>query len=316
VATQFKEVDPNQGVDDNVAPIPEMMVPLKGTNDILLTDAAGIGLPLSEKPNMLEISEVKGFVRRSLPNPHKFRLKGKALPGKNGLLVQAVRGTIVTATLRVYVLEPRKVRLAVRPLQTAQGVFHAKNLPDTAAFVKKMNDIWGPQANVLIELVPSTPALIWDAEQNARQIGAFKVDPVTGLKIPDEEKGKFPAKIPLYTRIPGKYNNFAPVFSFLPVFKSYLENNPVKNTDFTIFVVHAIDTASGHTFGATDTESHKFALVSEDADARQWAHEVGHHLGAEDSEKGKKLLMESGEEGEKISVQDAVNVFNRLHTHT
>jgi hypothetical protein len=99
--------------------------------------------------------------------------------------------------------------------------------------------------------------------------------------------------------------------SFAPVFLSYLGRDPVKNTDFTLFVVHAIYAGSGHTFGATD-KSHKFALVSEDADARQWAHELGHHLGGNDSGKGE--LMESGEEGEKIPVQDAVKVFNRRPT--
>jgi hypothetical protein len=88
--------------------------------------------------------------------------------------------------------------------------------------------------------------------------------------------------------------------------------DPVKNTDFTLFVVHAIYAGSGHTFGVTD-KSHKFALVSEDADARQWAHELGHHLGGSDST-GKGELMESGEEGKKIPVQDAVKVFNRRHT--
>jgi hypothetical protein len=315
MATRFKEVDRNYGVDDNVGPIPEMIVPLRGTNHILLIDGEGIGLPEAEKPNVLEITEVKGLVRKELPNPRMFRLKGNALPGKDGVLVLARRGRTVVATLRVYVLEYRTVRLAVRPLQTAPGVFHAKVRPDPVAFVYEMNEIWTPQANVVIDLVPSTPALIDnDPDQNAQQIGAFKVDPMTGLNTPDEEKGKFPASIPLFTMIPTKYQNFTPVFSFLPVFKSYLENNPVKNADFTLFVVNAINTGGGHTFGATDMETHKFALVSKDGDARQWAHELGHHLGGDDSEKGKKLLMESGEEGEKIPVQEALNVFNRRHT--
>jgi hypothetical protein len=297
MATRFIEVDPNHGVDDKVGPIPEMIVPLKGTNNILLIDGDGLAVK-AENPHMLDVTEVK-VVRNDLSKPHMFQLTGKALPGKGGLLVQA-RGGTATATLRVYVLDNRVVRLAVRPLQTAPGVFHAKKLPDTGKFVSKMNEIWRPQANVKIDLVFSDPALM-DAEQNARVLGFFKADGFT----PDVEKGKFKAKI----RVEGDNENF------LRVFRSYLEDNPVKGTDFTLFVVHGIDTGGGHTFGATDKATHKFALVSEDATARQWAHEVGHHLGGEDSEKEKKLLMESGEEGEKIPVQDAVQVFNRLHTH-
>jgi hypothetical protein len=301
MATRFKEVDPNKGVDDNVGAIPEMIVPRKGANDILLIDAEGIGKPQAEKPNMVDITEVKELVRKDLPNPHMVRLTGKALPGKDGLLVLARRGRTVVATLRVYVLDNRKVRLAVRPLQTAQGVSHATKLPDAAAFVAKMNKIWTPQANVLIDLVSSRPALIDDHEQIARDLGFFEADGVT----PNKKKGVFQAKI----RVEGGTKDDP---NFLPVFFSYLAMDPDENADFTLFVVHAINAGSGHTFGATEKKTHKFALVSEDADARQWAHEVGHHLGGEDSGKGE--LMESGEEGEKIPVQDALKVFNRLHT--
>ena len=160
----------------------------------------------------------------------------------------------------------------------------------------KMNEIWAPQAKVLIDLVPSKPALIDDPDQIARDLGAFEADGFT----PDTKQGVFPARIPMLTD------------SFAPVFLSYLGTDPVKNTDFTLFVVHAINAGRGHTFGITDS-SHKFALVSDDADARQWAHELGHFLGAGDSGVEGELMV-SGEEGEKISVQDAVKVFNRRHT--
>ena len=120
--TKFIEVLPNHGVDDDAVPIPEMIVPLRGTNHILLINGDGVDVK-AEKPHVLEITEVKDFVRKSLPNPHMWRLKGLALPGEGGLLVQARKGTTVAATLRVFVLENRIVRLAVRPLQTAPGVF-------------------------------------------------------------------------------------------------------------------------------------------------------------------------------------------------
>jgi hypothetical protein len=118
-------------------------------------------------------------VRKDLPKPRMFRLRavrGRALPSTAGLLVVARRGKTVTAQLRVFVLENRIVRLAVRPLQTAPGVFHAKVRPDPVAFVYEMNEIWAPQANVLIDLVPSKPALIDDPDQIARDLGAFEAE--------------------------------------------------------------------------------------------------------------------------------------------
>ena len=102
--------------------------------------------------------------------------------------------------------------------------------------------------------------------------------------------------------------------SFAPVFLSYLGTNPVKNTEFTLFVVHAIAAYAGHTTGLTDL-SYKFATVSEDANARIWAHELGHFLRGVPGESGVEgELMVSGGEGEKIPVLDAVQVFNRRHT--
>jgi hypothetical protein len=51
---------------------------------------------------------------------------------------------------------------------------------------------------------------------------------------------------------------------WVPVFLSYLGTNPVKNTDFTLFVVHAITAYAGLTTGLTDP-SYKFGLVPDDA---------------------------------------------------
>jgi hypothetical protein len=303
MATQFKEVHPNRGVDENAAPIPEMIVPLRGTNHIFLIDGEGIGIPQAEKPNTLEITEVKNFVRKDLPNPRMFRLKGRALAGKGGLLVEARRGTTVAARLRVFVLDNRIVRLAVRPLQTAPGVFHAKVRPDPVAFVSEMNEIWTPQANVLIDLVSDKPALINnDPDQNARDMGAFEADGFT----PDTKQGVFQESIQML--------NNGNLRSFAPVFLSYLGTDPVKNADFTLFVVHAISAYAGITTGLTDS-SYKFGLVSDDAPARDWAHELGHFLRRAHGESGVDgELMVSGGQGEKIPVQEAVQVFNRRHT--
>lgn len=301
MATRFIEVLPNYGVDD-VGPIPEMIVPLRGTNHIFLIDGKGVNLR-AEIPNMVEITEVKNFVRKDLPEPRMFRLKGKGLPGKTGLLVVARRGTTVVAKLRVFVLEHRIVRLAVRPLQTAPGVFHAKVRPDPVAFVYQMNEIWTPQANVLIDLYPSKPALIdSDPEENAREMGAFLADGFT----PDAKQGVFQPSIQML--------NNPPLRSFSPVFLSYLSRDPVKDTDFTLFVVHAIAAYAGVTNAVTD-RSYKFGLVADDTNSRIWAHELGHFLKKQPGESVVKgELMVSGGQGEKIPVREAVEVFNRRHT--
>jgi hypothetical protein len=302
MSARFIEVLPNYGVDDAGLSIPEMIVPLRGTNHIFLIDGEGLDLK-AEVPNMLEITEVKNFVRQDLLKPRMFRLKGKALPGKGGLLVLARRGDMVIARLRVFVLENRIVRLALRPLQTAPGVFHAKVLPDPVAFVYEMNEIWTPQANVLIDLYPSKPALIDnDPDENAREMGAFQADGFT----PDTKQGVFQPSIQML--------NNGNLRSFAPVFLSYLRKDPVNNTDFTLFVVHAISAFAGVTNGLTDT-SFKFALVADDADSRVWAHELGHLLTkahGESTVTGE--LMVSGAQGQKIPVRRAVEVFNGRHT--
>jgi hypothetical protein len=302
MATRFIEVLPNYGVDQDAVPIPEMIVPLRGTHHIFLIDGEGLDVK-AESPHMLDITEVKNFVRKDLPKPRMFRLRGRALPGAGGLLVTARRGTTVAATLRVFVLENRIVRLAVRPLQTAPGVFHAKVRPDPVAFVYEMNEIWTPQANVLIDLLSDKPALIDnDPDQNARDMGAFGKDGVT----PDTEQGEFKEEIQML--------NNGPVRSFAPVFLAYLGTDPVKNTDFTLFVVQAISAYAGYTTGLTDS-SYKFVLVRGDAPARDWAHELGHFLRGAHGHSGKgSELMFSGGQGEKIPVKDAVELFNRRHT--
>lgn len=297
---RFIEVLPNYGVDDKVGPYPEMIVPLRGTNHILLIDGDGLELK-ALVPHTVEITEVKNFVRHGLANPRMFRLKGKALAGKDGVLVEARSGSAVAATLRVFVLENRTVRLAVRPLQTTRGVNHAKVLPDPVAFVYQMNEIWGPQANVLIDLHPSNPAVLDDPYQNALEMGALKADGVT----PDVSRGTIGASVQMLS--------YGSVKGFAPVFLSYLSTDPVPNTDLTIFVVHAISAYAAVTTGLTDT-SYSFVMVSEDADSRVWAHELGHFLTkahGESSVDGE--LMVSGGTGQKIPVRQAVEVFNKLY---
>ena len=89
-------------------------------------------------------------------------------------------------------------------------------------------------------------------------------------------------------------------------------SHPEGNTP--IIARPAISAYAGVTNGLTDP-SYKFALVADDTNSRIWAHELGHFLRRAHGESVVKgELMVSGGQGEKIPVQDAVQVFNRRHT--
>ena len=79
MTARFKEVSPNRGVDDVGLPIPEMVVPLRGTNHVLLVDGDGLEV-VAETPNMVHISEVKGLITQARPKPRTWELKGLGLP--------------------------------------------------------------------------------------------------------------------------------------------------------------------------------------------------------------------------------------------
>ena len=96
-------------------------------------------------------------------------------------------------------------------------------------------------------------------------MGFFEPDGFT----PDVTKGVFEEEIQMLPHVG---------VDFAPVFLSYLARDPVKNADFTLFVVQAISYTYGtHTTGLTNL-TFQFALVSEDASPRAWAHELGHFL--------------------------------------
>src|SRR4029079_5032672 len=97
--TRFIEVLPEYGVDDKLAE-PQMIVPLRGTNHIILIDGEGSDVK-AQNPPTLEITEVKNLIGYG-PKRRLFRLKGKMLPGKTGTLVEARRGTAVFARLRAF----------------------------------------------------------------------------------------------------------------------------------------------------------------------------------------------------------------------
>jgi hypothetical protein len=295
MSARFAEIRPDLGVDENAVPIPQMMVPLNGSNMVCLFEGTNLILK-PERPNVIAITEVRDrskvteFVTQIAtlmfgrgPEYRIFRIAGKRLGGVQGALVCAMRGKTVVARLRAIVLGQKTKKIAVRPLKTDASTFHAKHLPDEKEYLKQINDIWTPQANVRFDLIPSSPAIIDDQGEIASALGV------------DYDKGVFHDTIDML-----KYG---------PVFRPYVD----RNADFTIFVVRAISTYYGsYTRGVTDT-SYTFALVDEDATARTWAHELGHFLIKKHWESPDAgTLMVSGGTGEKISVDLTINAFNQL----
>ena len=273
---------PNQGVDGNTAPFPQMIVPQRGTNIVRLNEGADLVLK-PEPSNVIAITEVKDFIWRSSPQkPRFFRIavQGHKLSGANGVLVKAMRGTAVVAQLRVFVLPEKTFKLAVRPLKTDPSTFHAKSLPDELSMRYQINEIWIPQANVRFELIKSSPAVIDDQGEIA-----------SALNVPFDQ---------------GVWHDTIDLSTYMPVFAPYVDTN----ADFTIFVVRDISLFFGSdTSGATDPSSHKFAVVRQDANARVWAHELGHFLrqdGWHSDRPGD--LMKSGGTGEKIPVDLAITI--------
>ena len=271
---------PNQGVDGNTAPFPQMIVPQRGTNIVRLNEGADLVLK-PEPSNVIAITEVKDFIWRSSPQkPRFFRIavQGRKLSGANGVLVKAMRGTAVVAQLRVFVLPEKTFKLAVRPLKTDPSTFHAKSLPDELSMRYQINEIWIPQANVRFELIKSSPAVIDDQGEIA-----------SALNVPFEQ---------------GVWHDTIDLLTYMPVFAPHVDTN----ADFTIFVVRDISLFFGSdTSGATDPSSHKFAVVRQDANARVWAHELGHFLRQDDSDRPGDL-MKSGGTGEKIPVDLAITI--------
>jgi hypothetical protein len=273
---------PNQGVDGNTAPFPQMIVPQRGTNIVRLNEGADLVLK-PEPSNVIAITEVKDFIWRSSPQkPRFFRIavQGHKLSGANGVLVKAMRGTAVVAQLRVFVLPEKTFKLAIRPLKTDPSTFHAKSLPDDLYMRYEINEIWIPQANVRFELIKSSPAVIDDQGEIA-----------SALNVPFEQ---------------GVWHDTIDLLTYMPVFAPHVD----MNADFTIFVVRDVSLYYGSdTTGATDPSSHKFAVVRQDADARVWAHELGHFLrqdGWHSDRPGD--LMVSGGTGEKIPVDLAITI--------
>jgi hypothetical protein len=188
MAAAFKEVWPEQGVDDEDTK-PKMMVPLHKSNYVLLTDGSGLTVPPDRK-GFIEVKEIKTNVgstvtgmaanalgQRSDPtqnffgelitdiaapfvygalasNARLFRVKGN----KGGLTSIEASGRGGKAELVVTVHPQKLVKVAFHFAATTDGSGKIQpltrwNPSDTSQWIIDLNHMYTPQANVVFEKI-------------------------------------------------------------------------------------------------------------------------------------------------------------------
>lgn len=168
---EFVVVIANSGVESHP---PRMIVPRGSSNIVGLTGPANLRL-VTKNPNIRikEISagslfsDVMHVLLIILGGTRLFRISGNVRVGKDGALVHAVRpgsSSKPEASLYVTVLDQRRVRLAIRPVQVrAQGSnsvgYHSKLPLNAEEACADMNAIWTPQANIVFELTSKAVAV-------------------------------------------------------------------------------------------------------------------------------------------------------------
>lgn len=188
MAAAFKEVWPEQGVDDEDTK-PKMMVPLRKSNFVLLTEGRGLTLK-PDKNRLLEVKEVKNNVgptvssmaattlsQRDDPtqnfigefitdisapvvygalasNARLFKVKGN----RSGLTSIEASGKGIKAELVVTVHPEKLVKVAFHFAATLDGRNKIQpltrwNPSDTSQWIIDLNHMFTPQANVVFEKI-------------------------------------------------------------------------------------------------------------------------------------------------------------------
>jgi len=297
MATKFREVTRYSGVDEDLDPSYQgIVVPLKGSNRVMLSDGAGLKVS-SNLPSMVKVKEITSHYPSSLTADQTANLKSGALrlfeisadvvPGMDKAVVTAKDSKgVEKAKLKVLVLRPRPATISIQPVYVLQGT---QEVPLTSfgggaqALVDEMNAIWIPQANVVFTLGSSAKAVIKGISPQA-----------TGVDITNTAITKELVAAKASTK---------GLTAFMV--NQALDNRKVVN-------------------GVTDA-SLSISLISDDRGDSTIAHEGGHYLGAVD-EKGKfgstyghpgsqaaEMLMRDGGAGRKIPYGRASD-FNKGYT--
>jgi hypothetical protein len=311
---RFWELTRCAGVDEENKPFPGMVVPLPGSNIVVL-DTDGKELQVGTHHKGIQIEEfdatdlrkklIETNIALSQPGvdrqykeammptsmfwytkPRFFRIHGRKHPiDFPGALVEAKAGRKVEAALRVVVLDTMTIKIAIRnvKVRNAQGtpVFHATMPVDDVAECSAMNAVWIPQTNMVFQLIRSEPAFIDDRDKDTKATLA------KGFGLKDANTAVFPPEVDAH--------------KMQDVFRKHM----VEGAHLTFFVV---DKLHGGANGTTLPAG--MAFVKSNHGATTFAHEAGHYLGGrlvngawddlKDTERPIKMLMRDGGAGWKI----------------
>jgi hypothetical protein len=181
MAAAFREVAPYSGVDENLPTGGQgIVVPSSGSTLVILEDAKGLDVR-STIPSKVYVYEFKtkqerAEATRNASNPSEavrrfdndswriFRIKADAPVGFDKVRVEAkkTKAHKAEATLKVIVLDKKRVKVAIRPVQVRDGkqLVSFGNAADPKKLLDEMNAIWNPQVNVYFELGRTDPATI------------------------------------------------------------------------------------------------------------------------------------------------------------
>jgi hypothetical protein len=318
-SARFLEILRCNGVDQNAAPHPGMVVPFGGENQVVL-ETSGLDVEFQNSP--IKLQEFDGLelttqllrgVQDALPpgvdyqqreaylpdtgwqKPRFFRVLGTIKTGFPGTIVNVVprpmrggRMAPVAATLQVAVVDPLVVKVAIRNVRArdAQGNmrYHAKRPCNPAKEVAQMNAIWRPQTNMSFELVPSTDLDVDHSDPKTQE----ELMTAYGMKSP-------PTFSPESTLWADKNSG-------------WFAKHRVPGTHMTFFVVHALKSGGdpvygkgGETANGTTNRPSGVSFISDTRLPSTFAHEAGHFVGDMGHEgTAFKLLMRGDGSGYQI----------------
>jgi hypothetical protein len=297
MAAKFREVTKYSGVDEDLSPSYQgIVVPLKGANQVMLGDGAGLTVR-ANLPSMVKVKEITSNYPVSLTANQTANLKSGAVrlfeisadvvPGMDKAYVTAKDSKgVEKAKLKVLVLRPRPATISIRPVYVIQGTQEVRLTKDSTgaqSLVDAMNAIWISQANVVFTLASPDKAVIKGISPQA-----------TGVDITNAAIAK---------ELIAAKGSAKGLTAFLV--NQALDNGKVVDgvTDATVGI----------------------ALISDKRRDSTIAHEAGHYLGAVD-DKGKfistyghpgsqadEMLMRDGGSGRKIPYGMASD-FNKGYT--
>jgi hypothetical protein len=318
---RFFEVWRCSGVDHDALPSPGMVVPVGGSNLVVLA-SAGIDLDVFPTGNGITLEKVDGseiiraLIKKNnalmqprvdsqlrdafLPlvwhyKPQYYLVHGRNSVGFPGAALRAEpRSKRHTgATLRVVALKPMTIKIAIRNVQVPDErgniVFHSSTPCDPIKERDSMNAIWTPQANIKFELISSEPALIDTRDRSTREAlgrGFGLKDPNTAVLGPEIH----PAKV-------------------RDVFKRHM----ISDAHMTFFLVDKLRMGSEQPQGTMNSLGMGF--IKGNHAPTTFAHEAGHFLGGtvekgewdnhghtfdKDTHKDVRMLMRDGGAGWKI----------------